>query len=161
MGEVIYGKHSYGLPLIRRGLHNKIIIGEYCSIATGVIWDSGFSHNVNFVSTFPFKDSEHIVCRGDIVVGNDVWIGEDSLIMSGVNIGDGAVIGARAIVTKDVDPYSIVVGSPAKLVRYRFTEDQRKRLLEIKWWDWEESRVIANQHLLVSEDVDYFINNYV
>lgn len=147
MGEVKIGDHSYDPP-IRRGDMNNVYIGKYCSIAIGVIFDSGFNHNMEFVSTFPFnklQGLEHltgqVICKGDIHVGNDVWIGEDAMIMSGVTIGDGAVIAARAIVTKDVEPYSMVAGMPAKLKKYRFEAEEREFLLSIKWWNWPEDKI--------------------
>lgn len=163
MGEIKIGKHSYDSP-IRRGSMNNIIIGKYCSIAEGVIFDSGFNHNMDFVSTFPFNSlpgldylKGHPLCKGDIVIGNDVWIGEGAIIMSGITVGDGAVIAARAIVTKDVEPYSMVAGMPAKFKKYRFTKDQTESLLRIKWWDWEDQKVMENAHLLQSDNIEEFI----
>lgn len=168
MGEIKIGKYSYGSP-IRRGSMNDIAIGKYCSIAEGVIFDSGFNHNMNFVSTFPFNSKidgceglkGHPLCKGDIVIGNDVWIGEGAIIMSGVTVGDGAVIGARAIVTKDVEPYSMVAGMPAKIKKYRFNSDQIEALLKIKWWDWEDQKVIENAHLLQSDDINTFLLKHI
>lgn len=163
MGEIKIGAYSYDVP-IRRGTMNNVTIGKYCSIAQGVIVDGGFNHNMNFVSTFPFNSMQgcehltgHPVCKGDIVIGNDVWIGEDAIIMSGVTIGDGAVIAARSIVTKDVEPYSMVAGSSAKFKKYRFSKDQIEHLLKIKWWDWDEEKIKENAHLLMG-DIDIFIN---
>lgn len=143
---------------------NNVTIGKYCSIAQGVIVDGGFNHNMNFVSTFPFNSIQgcehltgHPVCKGDIVIGNDVWIGEDAIIMSGVTIGDGAVIAARSIVTKDVEPYSMVAGSSAKFKKYRFTKEQIGALLEIKWWDWPHEKIVENAPLLMG-DIETFIS---
>lgn len=141
------GPHTYGHEtILRRGEFNKINIGKYCSIADGVIFDGGFNHNTNFVSTFPFLNrlgigKQNIVCKGDINIGNDVWICEDVIIMSGVTIGDGAVIGAKSIVTKDVAPYSIVAGCPAKCIKMRFDVNDIKDLLLIKWWNWDEDKI--------------------
>ena len=166
MGEITVGKHTYfcGEP-IRRGSMNNITIGSYCSIAEGVIFDSGFNHNINFVSTFPFNKLEglehltgHPICKGDIVIGNDVWIGEHVMIMSGVTIGHGSIIGARSIVTKDVKPYSMVAGSPATFKKYRFNSSQIIDLLEIKWWEWQEDKIKQYAHLLMN-DIDLFINS--
>lgn len=148
MGAVIAGKHTYGHEAIeRRGSSNTITFGKYCSIANGVVFDSGFNHKSDFVSTFPFKNrydvgEQNAVSRGDIVIGNDVWICEDVLIMSGVTIGDGAIIGAKSIVTKDVSPYEIVGGCPAKRIRFRFEKKDVEALLELKWWDWPDEKVI-------------------
>lgn len=156
MGELTLGDYSYDAP-IRRGAMNNITIGKYCSIAEGVVFDSGFNHNMNFVSTFPFNKVEgleyltgQVICKGDIHVGNDVWIGEDAMIMSGVTIGDGAVIAARAIVTKDVDPYSMVAGMPAKFKKYRFEQEEREFLLALKWWDWPEEKIKEASPYLMS-----------
>lgn len=169
MGIVTVGEHTYGLPLIRRGTHNSITIGKYCSIAQDVIWDGGFSHNYKNVTTYPFnpnwKGCGHLPLNlkeaKDIVVGNDVWIGEGSIIMSGVNIGDGAVIGARSIVTADVLPYQIWVGSSKmQKVRFRFEWEQMHKLLEIKWWNWPDEKVRENLPLLLSENIDDFINKH-
>ena len=167
MGELTMGFRSYG-NVARRGVHNSVIIGKYCSFAAGLVIDGGFGHNTEFISTYPFSVNfqqcshltGHPVWKGDVIIGNDVWIGEDCLIMSGVTIGDGAVIGARSIVTKTVDPYSINVGSPARKVKQRFTDNQISDLLKIKWWDWEEDKIIENAHLLMSKDIDIFIDRH-
>ncbi len=164
MGDLKIGQGSYE-SITRRGTLNSITIGNYSSIADGCICDGGFGHNTKFVATYPFNQKlnncahlvGHPVCRGDIRIGSDVWIGEGCLIMSGVTIGDGAVIGARSIVTKDIPPYTIVVGSPAKMTRKRFTDEQINRLIDIKWWNWNEQKIIDNAHLLMSEDIDSFI----
>jgi acetyltransferase-like isoleucine patch superfamily enzyme len=165
MGQVTMGAHSYGSP-IRRGDMNEVIIGKYCSIAHGVIFDSGFNHNMTYVSTYPFNSNwakcgaltGHPLCKGDIIVGNDVWIGEDAMIMSGITIGDGAVIGARAIVTKDVAPYSMVAGMPAEFKKFRFSEEQIKVLLNIQWWYWSDEKVLEASHLIMSPNIDEFIS---
>jgi acetyltransferase-like isoleucine patch superfamily enzyme len=167
MGELLMGKGSYG-QIARRGDHNTITIGNYCSIAGGCVFDSGFGHNTRFVTTYPLNHlmrncghlTGHPVWKGDIVVGNDVWIGEDCIIMSGVTIGDGAVIGARSIVTKDVPPYAVAVGSPARISRKRFTDEQVNRLLKIKWWNWSEQKIIDNAHLLMNTNIDLFISTH-
>lgn len=95
--------------------------------------------------------------RGDIIIGNDVWTGFECLIMSGVTVGDGAVIGARSVVTHDVPPYTIVAGSPARVIRRRFDEAIITRLLEIAWWGWDEASVEAAVPFLQSGDIDGFI----
>ncbi len=127
--------------------HDKLIIGKYCSIACGArfLFNSA-NHTMRSLSTYPFPifydEWEHGIWadkawdnKGDIVIGNDVWIGYEAVIMAGVTIGDGAIIGARAVVTKDVPPYMIVGGVPAKPIRKRFSEDVIERLLSLKWWD--------------------------
>ena len=128
---------------------DKLIIGKFCSIACGAkfIFNSA-NHTLSSLSTYPFPiffeewglDVKNITKawdnKGNIVVGNDVWIGYEAVIMAGVHIGDGAIIGARAVVTKDVPPYTIVGGTPAKEIRKRFDEDVVKKLLRLQWWDW-------------------------
>jgi lipopolysaccharide transport system ATP-binding protein len=102
----------------------------------------------------------HPSCKGDIIVGNDVWIGAQSTIMSGIKIGDGAIVAAGALVTKDVEPFSVVGGNPAKHLKYRFDEQQIKDLLDIAWWDWEESKIKKEAMILWSQDINYFIEKH-
>ena len=102
----------------------------------------------------------HPTCKGDIVIENDVWIGATSTIMSGVKISNGAVVGGGAVVTKDVPPYAIVAGNPAKVVKYRFSEEQISGLLKIAWWDWEEEQIKENAMLLWSDSVSKFVEKY-
>lgn len=166
MGELTKDDYTYGNP-IRRGTGNTVTIGKYCSIAESVIMDGGFSHNVDFISTFPFHQfgelqglQSNIKIKGDIVIGNDVWLSEGCVIMSGVKIGHGAVIGMRAIISKDVPPYAIVVGAPQKILRMRFDPDRIKKLLNIAWWDWSLDKIIENAHLLQSNDINDFLNKH-
>jgi len=152
---------SYGSPVVA-GEMNQIHIGKYCSISDTVLFDGGMQHNSRFVTTFPLwkigsAERKDRMCKGDIHVGNDVWIGHEAVIMSGVTIHDGAVIGARAVVTKDVDPYTIVGGVPAKLIRHRFPLPLIGILLQIKWWDWPQEKILANSHLLLSENFEGFL----
>ncbi len=139
--------------------HDKLIIGKYCSIACGArfLFNSA-NHTMRSLSTYPFPifydEWEHGIWadkawdnKGDIVIGNDVWIGYEAVVMAGVTIGDGAIIGTRAVVTKDVPPYTIVGGVPAKPIRKRFSEDVIERLLNLKWWDLPPetvSKIIKN-----------------
>lgn len=162
---ISYGHRTYG-KITMRGYGNSLTVGKYCSIAEGVIADGGFNHNSNFISTFPFGSRHgignlptHIKLKGDITIGNDVWIGEDVLIMSGVTIGDGAVIGIRSIITKDVAPYSIVVG-PNRFIRKRFIDRHIEALLRIKWWDFSDEEVERIAPLLMSEDIEGLLNLY-
>lgn len=143
--------------------HDKLIIGKFCSIACGAkfIFNSA-NHTLSSLSTYPFPiffeewglDVKNITNawdnKGDIVIGNDVWIGYEAVIMSGVTIGDGAIIGTRAVVTKDVPPYTIVGGVPAKPIRKRFSEDVISCLLEIRWWDWSKERIAENINAIQS-----------
>lgn len=103
----------------------------------------------------------HPSCKGDINIGNDVWIGAKSTIMSGVKIGDGSIIGAGTTVTKDVPPYSIVVGNPGKIVKYRFDENQIEKLLKISWWDWTEDRIKTEAMNMWSDKIDEFIERHL
>jgi virginiamycin A acetyltransferase len=133
--------------------NDRLIIGKFCSIACGAKFlFNGANHTLNSLSTYPFPvmasewDLQVPVTdawdnKGDIVLGNDVWIGLEAVIMAGVTIGDGAIIGSRAVVTKDVEPYSIVGGVPAKLIRKRFTDEKIAELLDMKWWDWKEEEI--------------------
>lgn len=134
--------------------HDRLIIGSFCSIACGAkfIFNSA-NHSLSSLSTYPFPiffeewdlDVKDITKawdnKGDIVIGNDVWIGYEAVILSGVTIGDGAVIGTRAVVTKDVPPYTIVGGVPARPIRKRFSQERIDTLLELKWWDWPKERI--------------------
>ena len=167
------GEHTYGsFSLQDYDYNTKIEIGDYCSFAEGlniVLRD----HSTKNVSTFPFdvawnvyglNDSfikNHSVKNETLKIGNDVWIGYGVTILPGVSyIGDGAVIAAGAVVTKDVEPYSIVGGVPANLIKYRFNEDQINELLKIKWWEWNETKIKENINDIVSPNIDSFIEKY-
>lgn len=141
----------------------KINMGKYTSISTECKFMLSGNHDYKKVTTFlPFGDAEYnieefITSNGDINIGSDVWIGNNCTIMSGITIGHGAVIASGAVITKDVEPYTIVGGSPAKPIKKRFDDETIKDLLEIKWWDLDESILIENRHLLFSQDVRGFI----
>lgn len=137
--------------------HDKLIIGKFCSIACGAkfIFNSA-NHTLSSFSTYPFPiffeewglNIKDVAAawdnKGDIVIGNDVWIGYEAIIMAGVTVGDGAIIGTRAVVTKDVPPYTIVGGVPAKPIRKRFDNEALDELLKIRWWDWPEDKIARN-----------------
>lgn len=137
--------------------HDKLIIGKFCSIACGArfLFNSA-NHTMSSLSTYPFPlffeewdlKQEDVATswdnKGDIIIGSDVWIGYEAVILAGVAIGDGAIIGSRAVVTKDVPPYTIVGGIPAKPIRKRFDDKTITRLLQIKWWDWPKERIAEN-----------------
>ena len=144
---------------------DKLIIGKFCMIASDVQFImNGANHLIDAISTYPFaifgKDWEHAMegrtypSKGDTIIGNDVWIGYNATIMAGVNVGDGAIIATNATVVKDVAPYSIVGGNPAQEIRKRFSDTQIKKLLEIKWWDWDIERITANVHHLTGTDLE-------
>lgn len=147
--------------------HDRLVIGKFCSIACGAkfIFTSA-NHSLKSLSTYPFPiffeewglDVSNITDawdnKGDIIVGNDVWIGYEAVILSGVTIGDGAIVGSRAVVTKDIPPYTIFGGVPAKPIRKRFDDVTIARLLELKWWDWSEERIKANLKIIQSGRID-------
>jgi len=169
-GTVSIGVHTYGKPTVYAwDDKTKLTIGKYCSIAENVTFLLGGNHRVDWISTFPFSEFPnewpdtagvvgHPATRGDINVGNDVWIGHGALILSGVRIGDGAVIGAASVVSKDVAPYSIVAGNPAKEVRLRFSREEIEKLLIIKWWDWPDEIVKKKVLSLCGGTADGIIN---
>lgn len=158
------GRGTYGVPRIHHYPNDASLrIGAYCSIAADVGIFLGGEHHSEWVSTYPFGSlwpehahPEHPRSRGDVVIGSDVWIGREAMIMSGVTIGDGAVIGARALVARDVAPYTVVVGSPAKPIRTRFPAEVVEKLLAVRWWDWPETRVRKAAPLLQSADLSAF-----
>lgn len=140
---------------------DKLKIGKYCSIATGVqfMMCGTQGHNYNFIAIHPLIDIDGSdfpghQWKGDTIIGNDVWLGAECLIMPGVTIGDGAVIAARAVVTKNVGPFEIWGGNPARLIKKRFSDDHIKKLLQIKWWDWNIATLKKNVKYLRSADVD-------
>ena len=147
--------------------NDRLIIGKFCSIACGVkfIFNCA-NHTLKSLSTYTFplffeewdlpklEVSSAWDNKGDIVIGNDVWIGYDAVIMAGVTIGDGAIIGTRAVVTKDVEPYSIVCGVPAKEIRKRFAPDIIKKLTELQWWNWAQDKIQKSLNAIQSGDVE-------
>jgi acetyltransferase-like isoleucine patch superfamily enzyme len=177
-GKVTIGKHTYGTPIILSFVkHNKITIGDYCSIGPGVLLISQMGHILakeyrNFyVSTFPLTslkkngwkpeyEHPHIEHDGIINIGNDVWIGARAIINPGVQISDGAVIGSGSVVTHNVKPYSIVAGSPAKEIGYRYNQEQIDKLLKIAWWNWDEKKIVANLDFMLG-DINEFIEKFL
>lgn len=138
---VVIGKGTYGsLNVVTRDYQNvKLIIGNYCSIADGVKFLLSGNHQYDIVSTYPYellmlgrKDAGIAVAKGNIIIGDDVWIGANAIICSGVTVGQGAIVAAGGVVTKDVEPYAIVGGNPARVIKYRFNENIRKKLGSIK-----------------------------
>lgn len=158
-GPVGFEKNNvlYHYPINR----DRLIIGKFCSIACGAkfLFNSA-NHTLSSLSTYPFplffeewglekrNVAESWDNKGDIVLGNDVWIGYEAVIMAGVTIGDGAIIGARAVVTKDVPPYTVAGGIPAKPIKKRYPEETIAALSELKWWDWPENRIAQNLHAI-------------
>lgn len=135
--NVKVGKYTYGGISVSNDVKDaKLVIGNFCSIAENVHFMLGSEHSLNHISTYPFQvyfmgADREAISKGDIIVKDDVWIGRNALIMSGVNIGQGAVIAAGAVVTKDVPPYAIVGGVPARVIRYRFEEEIINELVSV------------------------------
>tara|TARA_Y100000588_G_scaffold349951_1_gene400721 strand:- start:975 stop:1607 length:633 start_codon:yes stop_codon:yes gene_type:complete len=143
---------------------DKLVIGSFCSIGTGVsfVMAGNQGHRMEWVSSFPFfyfddDYTENAVDgfenAGDTVIGNDVWIGAEAMIMPGVQVGHGALIGARSVVTKNVEPYTIVGGNPAKPIRKRFAENEIEMLLEMEWWNWSESQLKSAMKVICSSNI--------
>ena len=160
-----YGLKNITLKYLDDG--NDVLIGSFCSFADNITIFLGGNHRTDWVTTYPFghihqdkfphHGEGHPATKGGVVIGNDVWVGSGATIMSGVTIGDGAVIGANSMVVKDVPPYAIVGGNPAKVLKYRFTEDQIERLLQSPWWELSDSRINDLIPLLCSDKVEDLI----
>ena len=147
---------------------DRLIIGKFCSIACGAkfLFNSA-NHTLSSLSSYPFPlffeewglDKQNVTAswdnKGDIIIGNDVWIGYEAVLMAGVTIGDGAVIGARAVVTKDIPPYTIAGGVPARPIKRRYTEETIAALSSLKWWDWPEERIAQNLDAIQSGQLDW------
>jgi virginiamycin A acetyltransferase len=145
---------------------DKLIIGKFCALAQGVKFImNGANHKLSGFSTYPFSifkngwekvmpSLDDLPYKGDTVVGNDVWIGYDSLIMPGIQVGDGAIVAARSVVVENVPPYSVVGGNPARLIRQRFPQEIVKELLGIAWWNWNVEKVTRNLQWIVSPDIE-------
>jgi acetyltransferase-like isoleucine patch superfamily enzyme len=171
----IEGKYSYhgNGPYLHWGSeHAKLTVGNFCSIADNLNVYLGGNHRTDWVTTYPFghihqnifnsfNGTGHPTTKGHVIIGNDVWIGNNVTIMSGVVIGDGAVIANNSHVVKNVEPYSLVGGNPAKLIKYRFTREQIEKLLEIKWWFWDDAKINKFIPLLCNNNIDEFIKSVI
>lgn len=146
--------------------NDKLIIGKFCQIASGVEFVmNGANHQMNAVSTFPFYTLEgwkqtpptqnDLPIKGDTIIGNDVWIGQNVTILPGVHIGDGAIIGANSVVGSNVEPYTIVVGNPAKALRKRFDEELIDIMEKLKWWDKSIEKINNLISLLTNSNLEY------
>ena len=173
--NIIVGDYSYYDDPVnpedfeRNVLYNygsdRLIIGKFCAIATNVKFImNGANHKLDSISTYPFpvfgqgweKAMDKLTdlpSRGDTMIGNDVWIGYESLIMPGVKVGNGAVIAAKSVVVKDILPYTVVGGNPANLIKQRFTDAEVDLLLQIKWWDWEIEKITRNIDKIMDSNV--------
>lgn len=160
------GKGGYGSENIRIyewGEGKTIKIGSFCSIATNIQIFLGGNHRSDWITTTPFPISYNIghpSSNGDVIIGNDVWIGANATIMSGVTIGDGAVIANNSHVVKNVDPYTIVGGNPAKLIRKRFDDETIEKLLKLKWWDFDIDEINRLSPILCSNNLDQLFELY-
>lgn len=149
---------------------DKLIIGKFTAIAKGVEFVmNGANHRMASVTTYPFSLMLHgwgksipaldeLPLKGDTVVGNDVWIGQNVTVLPGVHIGDGAIIGANSVVARDVPPYAVAAGNPCRVIRKRFDDELIKFLLELKWWDWDAEKIFRNMELLCDPDPEKIKN---
>lgn len=163
------GAHTRGhLTVSNRTAGSMLRIGDFTSFAYGCHILLGGEHRVDFLTTYRFSAyadtrdvlpgaSHSVTTRGDVVIGNDVWVGHQSLILSGVTIGDGAVVGAGSVVRKDVPAYAVVGGNPARVGGYRFSEQHIAALLRIRWWDWPMELIRESLPLLMSGDIAAFV----
>ena len=164
-------KYTYGAEHIQIkdwGEGTKLTVGSFCSLSDKLVVFLGGNHRHDWVTTFPFGTVHTNVfphpkwetnfSNGDVVIGNDVWVGSNCSIMSGVTIGDGAVIAANSNVTKNVEPYTIVGGNPVKVIRKRFTDVQIKRLLELSWWNLSDEKIRTLIPYLLSPDVESLLS---
>ena len=147
-------------------INDKLIIGKFCAIATGVKFImNGANHKISGFSTYPFQifgngwervtpRSEKFPQKGDTIVGHDVWLGYQSMVMPGVHIGSGAIIATQSLVVKDVEPYTIVGGNPARCLKQRFDQNTIDELLTIAWWDWDREKISRNLEAIVSADIN-------
>lgn len=168
--EVLQDYAGYLAPYLFPLSPEKLVMGKYCQIAHGVRFiTSSANHFMGGFSTYPFNNfrmtpqttMEEIQAmfqvserKGDTIIGNDVWIGMEAVVMPGVKIGDGAIIGARSVVVKDVEPYTIVGGNPAKPLKKRFNDGTIKTLLDIQWWNWPVEKVESNLETILSMDIE-------
>lgn len=163
---VTAGRGSYGRPEVYSWGEGAVLrVGNYCGIADGVKIFLGGEHRTDWVTTYAFSAlwdeargvAGHPRTKGDVVLGNDVWIAHGAVLLSGVTVGDGAVIGGHAVVASDVPAYGVVAGNPARLLRKRFPEAIIERLLRVTWWNWPEAELRAEIRRLLSTDIEAFL----
>lgn len=162
------GTYSGDLQVMSWGEGAKLSIGNFCSIADGVTILLGGEHRTDWVTTYPFNvlwdEARHLrghpATKGDVKIGSDVWLARNCLILSGVTIGHGAAVAAHAVVTKNVPPYAIVGGNPARIIKYRFEPAIVESLLKIAWWDWPEEKIRQNLPSLLSDQIGEFVRQH-
>lgn len=161
------GRHTYGLTKESFFVPHENVpvrIGSFCSVGPGVLFICAAEHRVDTATTFPIqfvngkiRNAPGTVGKGPITVGHDVWIGARCIILGGVTIGNGAVIGAGSIVTRDIAPYAVAVGNPARVIRYRFAPDIIERLQALQWWNWSDELIRDRVELLTTAGVEQFL----
>ncbi len=163
------GRHTFGygeltFPIFTEGA--RIVVGAFCAIDNEARIHGGGEHVTSRAASFPLnamlfdrgkRNAVDDLDKGTTVIGNDVWVGKGATVLAGRTVGDGAVVGARAVVTKSVPPYAVVVGNPARIARYRFDSDIRERLLALRWWDWDDDQIRARERWFMG-DVESFLD---
>lgn len=168
-GIVKFGRGTYGVPEVRTFEHDPttLTVGNYSSIASGVVFILGGNHPLDRVTTYPLRDKLGLPgagkdgfpsSSGPIVVGSDVWIASNVTVLSGVTIGHGSVVCAGALVANDIPPFSIVGGVPARVIRTRYDDERIQQLLEVSWWEWSEDRIREAVPCITGTDVDEFLS---
>lgn len=163
--RISIGANTYGIngnSVLFFRADDQVVIGDYCSFAYGVVIVASGEHNYRSVSSFPFQARFHgdgnkdTYSKGPVTIGNDVWVGANASILSGVTIGDGAVVAAGAVVVDDIPPYAMVGGVPARIIKYRFSDEIIQQLLNIRWWRWAPEVVRANMDIFYL-DIELFL----
>ena len=162
------GRHTYGLIKESFFVPHKNVpvrIGSFCSVGPGVLFVCAAEHRVDTATTYPLRiidgkirNGAATLGKGPTTVGHDVWFGARCIVLSGVTIGNGAVIGAGSIVTRDIPPYAIAVGNPARIIRYRFPPEIIERLQASQWWNWSDDLIRERVALLTTMDAEHFLN---